>query len=256
MIQECLRSFPSRRVELVSTENLGSAHARNLAIERSKGVFLLFLDSDDTLVSETLEEIIGMGTSSSEFDAKRFGFKVRSGQIYETEVVLNDKVLLQQRGYWRYLYRRDFLVRNQVKFLPTFLEAKGFYILDDWYFLVQFLASKPRIQSSELILYSYNDHAPNTENDLRYVKQISLEHNAYKAFALYLEKSGKMKSSFVAEALYSRAYMICKLLNPRPRPSSRIRLLIALVSIVGQIVPDSKGRFYLRVFYLTLRTLY
>lgn len=207
-------------------------------------------------MSETLKEIIGMGTSSSEFDAKRFGFQMRSGQIYESEVVLNEKVLLQQKGYWRYLYRRDFLVRNQVKFLPTFSEAKGFYILDDWYFLVQFLASKPRIQSSELILYSYNNHAPNAEIDLRYNKQISLEHNAFKAFALYLKKLGNVKSSFVAEALYSRAYMICKLLSPRPRLSSRIRLLIALVSIVGHIVPDSKGRFYLRVFYLTFRTLY
>ncbi len=216
----------------------------------------MFLDSDDTLVPETLEKILAMSTLQSECDAKRFGFRLNTGTVDESKEFLHEQVLLQQKGYWRYVYRKEFIVRNRVKFLPTFSEAKGFYILDDWYFLLQFLASKPRIEDSALILYSYNNHIPSAANDLRYLKQISLEHNAYKAFGLHLQESQNMKSKFVAEAMYSRAYMICKLLNPRPRLSSRIRLLIALLSITNSIVPDSKVRYYLRVFYLMLRTLY
>ena len=255
VIEKYLAAVESSNVRIYSTENFGSAHARNLAIEKATGEFLLFLDSDDQIEHETLQKILSNDLLESKFDAERFSYKTRLGPVIESIGAIDPEDLLQQRGFWRYVYRRQFLIENQIRFLPDFFEAKGFYILDDWYFMLQFLAFNPKIRFSQLILYSYNNREKDIENDLRYLNQIALEHNAYRTIGIHLQQSKNVNLEFVGRALYSRAHMICKLLQPGPGRFSRVRLLKSLLLLLSQLEFNERPRYLLKTFTLLLRSL-
>lgn len=45
-------------LKVVSTGNKGPAHARNIGLENAKGKYVTFLDSDDQIYSNTLDEIL------------------------------------------------------------------------------------------------------------------------------------------------------------------------------------------------------
>jgi glycosyltransferase involved in cell wall biosynthesis len=47
-----------RRVRVIHTENKGVSHARNIGIENSKGEYILFVDSDDTIDKNMIKEMI------------------------------------------------------------------------------------------------------------------------------------------------------------------------------------------------------
>lgn len=255
VIEKYLAAVQASNVRIYSTENFGSAHARNLAIENALGEFVLFLDSDDQIEHETIQKILGEDLLECEFDAERFSYRTRFGPVIEPICAINREDLLQQKGFWRYVYRRKFLVENQICFLPDFFEAKGFYILDDWYFLLQFLSYGPKIQFSELVLYNYNNHEKDFANDLRYFRQISLEHNAYRSLSKHLRNLNNVDLEFVCKALYSRAYMICRLLRPRPGRSSRVRLSLSLIFLLSQFKFNKRWRYLFKSFILFLRTL-
>ena len=46
------------RIVIVNTDNHGISHARNVGIEKAKGKYILFLDADDILISDSLEVMI------------------------------------------------------------------------------------------------------------------------------------------------------------------------------------------------------
>ncbi len=215
----------------------------------------MFLDSDDKLESETLEKILSSDPLESQFDAERFSYTTKAGPVIESVDAFNHEILLEQKAYYRYLYRRQFLIENRIRFLPDFIEAKGFYILDDWYFLLQFLAFKPKIKLSYLHLYYYNNHEKDIENDLRYLKQVSLEHNAYQSLGKYLKDLNNADFEFIGKAMYSRAYMICLLVRPRPGRSSRVRLSLSLLLLLSQLKFIERPRYLFKASILLLRSL-
>lgn len=53
-ISDKLKSY-GNRIQLIETENRGSASARNTAVEASSGHFLAFLDHDDLLMPEAIQ---------------------------------------------------------------------------------------------------------------------------------------------------------------------------------------------------------
>jgi glycosyltransferase involved in cell wall biosynthesis len=53
---DIIRSFTDRRIEYIRQENGGASSARNAGIQRSRGQFLVMLDSDDVIISEYLRE--------------------------------------------------------------------------------------------------------------------------------------------------------------------------------------------------------
>lgn len=74
-----------RRVHVYHTRNLGVGAARNLGIEKAKGNYVFFCDSDDFLKDEDSLELLYDG-------AKR----------YEADVVKGDYATFDNTGYWSY----------------------------------------------------------------------------------------------------------------------------------------------------------
>ena len=72
------------RVRVFHKENGGVSRARNLGIDNSKGDYLLFLDSDDWLASDTFE-ILHRTLEREDADCVIFGFYQTSGNIWAPE---------------------------------------------------------------------------------------------------------------------------------------------------------------------------
>lgn len=53
------------RITVLHTENYGVSHARNLGIDLSKGTYVVFLDSDDMLTSDSLEILLNLLTENN-----------------------------------------------------------------------------------------------------------------------------------------------------------------------------------------------
>lgn len=112
-------------------KNKGGGKSRNAAIHRAKGKYLLFLDGDDFLEPDALDKII-LKAKATESDLIVFGFnqiwednqyaiatytphpkKIKPGHEFES-------YLLNINGFgpfpWIYLYRRDLILKNKIKF--------------------------------------------------------------------------------------------------------------------------------------------
>lgn len=70
-----------QRIKVFHKNNGGVSSARNEGIKRSKGDYILMLDSDDSLEPETCERLISMSEYKNT-DCIVFGFKQKSGSIW------------------------------------------------------------------------------------------------------------------------------------------------------------------------------
>jgi glycosyltransferase involved in cell wall biosynthesis len=241
---------------LISTQNHGSAHARNLSINASNGDYLLFLDSDDQLSAAALRQIFESNLFELDCDAFRFGYRTNQGDVFESLDSLSPELLFRQRGFWRYIYKREFLLKNHIRFLPDITEAKGFYVLDDWYFLLQFLANTPRIQMFDIILYFYDNHEIDSSQSVSYIRQLALEHNSFDTLSKHLMLYPCNNSQFLVNSLFLRCVMIFDLIDPPPSLTSRTKLAYSFVSILHKLNLPLKGKLTLRTVILLARILY
>ena len=138
------------RIQVVHlSENHGQGFARNLGIERARGKYLYFLDSDDFIDSETFEELSKQADRDNLdvifFDSKEkyeteelkeiyvppFSFRVGK---YRDEVVTGSELLKEfllqdewtcypQRIFWR----REFLLENEARYLEGCLHEDEFF---------------------------------------------------------------------------------------------------------------------------------
>ena len=54
------------RVELISVDNGGLSYARNIGLKSAKGDFIYFIDSDDLIDHEYIEELVSVAVNSTD----------------------------------------------------------------------------------------------------------------------------------------------------------------------------------------------
>ncbi|WP_248722987.1 glycosyltransferase [Seonamhaeicola sp. ML3] len=116
---------------IISQENKGLSGARNTGLSAAKGEYVWFVDSDDWIEKNTLAEIINV--LKSKVDLAWLGHDTWSGGKTEKEFVpleINQPVSgtdfftnhLNNLFYiWKFIYRRDFLIENDLNFLEGIL---------------------------------------------------------------------------------------------------------------------------------------
>ena len=114
-------------IRVIHQENGGLGAARNTGIEHAAGDYLLFLDSDDYLLSGLLARLRDL-LAQDTFDIIDFGFVVdQNGAVKEThagEIGLTEPFTLQEHpemllvlpAAWRRLYKRDLLIRSGIRY--------------------------------------------------------------------------------------------------------------------------------------------
>ena len=116
------------RIIVINQNQAGQYAARNIAIEAAKGEYIGFLDADDYITGNLLEEcekrtqsipdviIFGAKTLNErnkkikalQYTAKFFPNKFSSNNLFAFHTVS-----------WNKFYKKDFLIDNDIKFSPT-----------------------------------------------------------------------------------------------------------------------------------------
>ncbi len=111
-----------KRVRLINKENGGQASARNLGLVKSKGEYVIFIDSDDYVEVNMCERLYSTAINGYDIvlsdyyiiDGKnRNYYKVWAGE--EGNISLND-YLLTAVCPWNKIYAKKFLIDNNFKF--------------------------------------------------------------------------------------------------------------------------------------------
>ena len=176
------------RVKLILTSNNGSAAARNLALANSKNRYVLFFDIDDQLDINILK-IMHHEISSHDYvgvianySINSFSNPIQNSLFSNTKKTLeiseNRDKLLNMLGYWRILYRKEFILCHSISFRPTFAELQNQrFILDDVFWLLNFFAHDGIVLllGSNSVLYNYRtDTSPDVKSWNNFVNQASL----------------------------------------------------------------------------------
>ena len=154
-----------KEVTVLKQTNKGSGVARNFGLMHAKGEHVLFMDSDDWLVGRAFEKIISTA-ETSDLDILIFGAKIydkgklRRGSYSADKIprkylnwVFNktefkDELFKFPSTAWTKLYKRDFLVKNNIQFQEIFVGQ-------DQLFFVNSMLKAERIAVLPENLYCY-----------------------------------------------------------------------------------------------------
>ena len=130
-IDNVIRSHSN--ILVVEQDNQGLSVARNTGLQSASGQYVLFLDSDDLLIDSMLKKILDKAVnSSSDLVVANFvkmtNDEIACGSImlktgepieYKTGKDLFLQSFNPQQCYvWRTLYKKEFLDRNNLRFIP------------------------------------------------------------------------------------------------------------------------------------------
>ena len=144
-------------------ENQGISSTRNKGIELARGKYIFMLDSDDLLVEHSLSIIMDKALSS-EYDLIVADYKEMNDEEIYKYVFQNprpakyfektkEQLLLEDLNprkcyLWRILYRRDFLIKEEISFIP------GIIFEDIPFVHLCFLKAKKCLKT-DLLVYIY-----------------------------------------------------------------------------------------------------
>ncbi len=155
------------QVEVVRISNSGSAAARNRGLDHANGKFVAFLDADDTVTPEFLRacqlavrgDSLDCWISSYEHDVGNAAAptRVTPPRVDVTSPRRTAVNFMSQMSFQRYFFRREFLERYGIRFLPESRHVNLHpFSLDDLFFLIQVWASRPRARTLPFVTYHYN----------------------------------------------------------------------------------------------------
>ena len=121
-------------IVVVEQDNQGLSVARNSGLKRAKGLYVLFLDSDDLLIEGSLTRLLDLALESlADLVIAEF-IKMNDDEILPMSVKANQDVIVENKTgrdvflnnfnpgncyVWRTLYRKEFLSKNRLCFIPN-----------------------------------------------------------------------------------------------------------------------------------------
>ncbi|OZG66172.1 glycosyl transferase [Bifidobacterium hapali] len=124
-----------KRIKAVHQKNAGFSGCRNACMDHATGEFIAFVDSDDIIMPDFVEYMLSIQrqTGADMVISKNCFTNVNMQQVSEDHIVTwsPDKAVSEffyprvPLGSWNKLYRRDFLNRNGLRFVPQLTTGEG-----------------------------------------------------------------------------------------------------------------------------------
>ena len=141
------------RIKVIHTSNKGVSAARNTCIDKAKGRYISFVDADDSLDKDYLNELI---TCAEKHDADitqcSFSF------VNKMNAYFRGPVGDIRMGVWGKLYKRGLF--DDIRF------DTGLRVCEDGYYVYECCRKAQTVKSIRSPLYLYNQHEGSTMNNL------------------------------------------------------------------------------------------
>ena len=189
--EEIINSICDNRIQYYKNHNYGViAVSRNFAIERAKGDWICFLDSDDYWDVSKLEKIIPY---TEKYDLIYHGFKTNSSGAY---IIKKNKKMfytVKESTVAYVLQRSDpfsptcTAVSSQFLGSIRFDESKKMFAIEDYDFFLQLLVNHPRIKHLKKYLAFYDESTGVSHNQLKHLDRSRVIYAKYKDLLSYAE---------------------------------------------------------------------
>lgn len=197
---------------IITQHNQGLSITRNKGIQRAKGDYILFLDSDDMLIPDTLSYILQSAqtyqtdmTSGKHIKLNNQEIEtflsthnphpsITNYQIKDGETGFLENYRPQESYSVLYLYRREFLIKNKLNFIPH----KYF---EDVAFTINCLLKAKRFLALPILFYIYRQHNNSIMSTMNVTKLYSMNdiinnlHSLQNTLVLRHESKRKLQNS-------------------------------------------------------------
>lgn len=214
MIKDLIESH--RNIKVIEQDNKGLSAARNIGLTKATGKFVIFVDSDDYLIENSVKGLLNIALDSNAdlivadyivqanettttikiYKAEFTSQKIKSG----SELFLED---LKLRDYfiWRTIYKRDFLIEQNISFI------EGITFEDSPFTIECYLKAEKCVRISyPFYVYRRRHGSLSSLITMKSVKDLNkvIEN-------LWITAHTKEISSMVREQLYEHIYVIFSL---------------------------------------------
>lgn len=151
-------------VKVISQDNLGLSGARNTGIENANGNYILFLDSDDWLNFDVIENLLPLAIKNDldllsfgieSFDENLISLGKRPNQLVDYKTIISGQQALvqgfQPSSSCLFLYKKSFLNEFNLKFYPKIAQQ-------DVEFTTRIMLCAKKVYFSDQIGYNYYRH--------------------------------------------------------------------------------------------------
>ncbi len=148
-----------KHIKVIHQENKGLSEARNCGIDKAKGDYLAFLDSDDMLQPGTLEHMTYLLDKHPNYDIVEFPVKVYCNGPRERELKFNSSEY-SSNDYWieskayKHAYAWNKVYRRRLFYAVRFPRGR---IFEDVFTLPFLLKEAKIVATTPEGLYYYND---------------------------------------------------------------------------------------------------
>ena len=247
-LQICRRRASDPRVRVISTENRGVSSARNTGLQHASGKWILFLDSDDSLLDGALERLMAMATADTDLligtytedlpEPNRPLCERVSADSLRTMTLdpINHRLLpdfyevkpMSLCACWGKLYRADVIRKNDIRF------HEALRLSEDTLFNLDYLACIDHGILANVPVVHYRHNAGSV------TKVFSEKHltNRFRFFDLLLERAYPEAAVHILSLLF---FEICKI--EQSAPDSRTGLqqqIVRYLSAHPAILHDIK----------------
>ena len=174
VVEAFIQDYP--QVKLITQENSGVSAARNFALNRARGRYIMFVDSDDRLEDDVVHRLVQHAVDD-DLDVLSFNYCCEDSQgnvlshtrddNYGSTPVMTGCDFLDGHSMtpyvWRFLIKRDYLERGGWHFDTSLI------VCEDGALIVGFLLNAPRMAHDDTVAYCYVNRSDsamhNTDKD-------------------------------------------------------------------------------------------